>query len=199
MRIVTRTALALAAVAALAACDRSQPPAPAEPAAPAETPAAPAAPDGPSVADGGLAIEAEGLRIFDDTGAARAIPFGTPQATAIATVAASVGGAAPEVTTNSECGAGATQFAEFSNGLQLLFQNNQFQGWFVDEAGVTTVDGMGVGSTRASIESSRTVEMQADSTLGDEFTSGDVGGFLTDATPQGTVTSLYAGLTCFFR
>jgi hypothetical protein len=198
MRIASRTALTLAAVVALAACDRSQPAAPAEPAAPA-APAEPAAPVGPSVADGGLAIEAEGLRLFDDAGAARAIPFGTPQATAIQVVAASVGGAAPEVTTNTECGAGATQFAEFSNGLQLLFQNGQFQGWFVDEAGTTTVDGVGVGSTRASIESSRTVEIDADSTLGIEFTSGDIGGFLTDATPQGTVTSLYAGLTCFFR
>lgn len=197
MRIVTRTALALAAVMALAACDRSQTPAPAEPAAPAETAAT--ADDGPSVTDGGLAIEAEGLRLFDDTGAARAIPFGTPQATAISTVAASVGGAAPEVTTNEECGAGATQFAQFSNGLQLLFQNDQFQGWFVDKAGLTTADGMGVGSTRASIEDSRSVTVDAESTLGVEFDSGDVGGFLTDATPQGTVTGLYAGLTCFFR
>lgn len=197
MRIATRTALALAALVAVAACDRNATPAPAEPAAPATTPAADAA--GPSVSAGGLAIEAEGLRLFDDTGAARAIPFGTPQATAIAAVAASVGGAAPEVTTNSECGAGPVQFAEFSNGLQLAFQNDQFQGWFVDEAGVTTVDGMGVGSTRASIQESRTVEMQEDSTLGAEFSSGDLGGFLTNATPQGTVTSLYAGLTCFFR
>ena len=198
MRIATRTALALAALVAVAACDRTQTPAPAETAAPAATPAADTD-TGPSVSDEGLAIEAEGLRLFDDSGAARAIPFGTPQATAIAAVAASVGGAAPEVTTNSECGAGPTQFAEFSNGLQLLFQGGTFQGWFVDKAGMTTADGMGVGSTRASIEESRTIEMQEDSTLGAEFNSGDVGGFLTAATPQGTVTSLYAGLTCFFR
>jgi len=197
MRIVTRTALALTALVAVAACDRSATPAPAEPAAPATTAAVPDT--GPSVGDDGLAIEAEGLRVFDDAGAARAIPFGTPQATAIAAVAASVGGAAPQVTTNEECGAGPTQFAEFSNGLQLLFQGGTFQGWFVDEAGLTTVDGMGVGSTRASIEDSRTVEMQEDSSLGAEFSSGDVGGFLTAATPQGTVSSLYAGLTCFFR
>jgi len=198
MRIVTRTALALTAMVALAACDRNATPAPAEPAAPATATAGDAM-DGPSVSDGGLAIEAEGLRLFDDNGAARAIPFGTPQATAIAAVAASVGGAAPEVTTNAECGAGPTQFAEFSNGLQLLFQDGTFQGWFLDEAGLTTADGMGVGSTRASIETSRTVEMQEDSTLGAEFTSGDIGGFLTAGTAQGTVTSLYAGLTCFFR
>lgn len=202
MRIVTRTALALAAVAALAACDRNATPAPAEPAAPAASPAVAAKAEpaaGPSLAGGGLAIEGEGLRLFDEAGAARAIPFGTPQATAISVVAASVGGTAPEVTTNSECGAGPIQFAQFSNGLQLAFQNDQFQGWFIDKPGLTTVDGVGVGSTRASIEESRTVEMQEDNTLGAEFSSGDLGGFLTNATSQGTVNSLYAGLTCFFR
>lgn len=202
MRIATRTALALAALVTVAACDRTATPAPAEPAAPAATPAVAAKADasaGPSLPGGGLAIEGEGLRLFDDAGAARAIPFGTPQATAIAVVAASLGGPAPEVTTNSECGAGPVQFAGFPKGLQLAFQNDQFQGWYIDEPGVTTADGVGVGSTRASIEESRTVEMQEDSTLGAEFSSGDLGGFLTNATPQGTVTSLYAGLTCFFR
>lgn len=200
MRNAPRTALALAAaLLAVAACDRTATPAPAEPAAPPAAPAVAAPETEPGVAAGGLAIEAEGLRLFDAGGAARAIPFGTPQATAMAAVAASVGGPAPEVATNAECGAGPVQFAKFSNGLQLMFQDNQFQGWFIDKAGVTTVDGMGVGSTRASIEDSRTVEMQEDSTLGAEFSSGDIGGFLTEATPQGVVTGLYAGLTCFFR
>lgn len=197
MRIATRTALAFAALTVLAACDRTQtPPVAAESATPAAAPAE-AAPT-PAQSAGGLAIEGEGLRLFDATGAARAIPFGTPQATAIAAVAASVGGAAPQVTTNEECGAGPIQFAGFSNGLQLLFQNETFQGWFIDEAGLTTADGMGVGSTRASVEGSRTIEMVADTTLDGEFSSGDIGGFLTAETPP-TVSALYAGLTCFFR
>jgi len=198
MRIATRTALAFAALTVLASCDRTPtPPVAAEPA----TPAAAAAEGAPTPAQsvGGLAMEGEGLRLFDATGAARAIPFGTPQATAIAAVAASVGGAAPQVTTNEECGAGPIQFAEFSNSLQLLFQNETFQGWFIDKAGPTTADGMGVGSTRASVEGSRAIEMVADTTLDGEFSSGDIGGFLTAATPQGTVSALYAGLTCFFR
>lgn len=198
MRIVTRTALAFVAVAALAACDRSQAPAAAEPAAPAATPAADDT--GPSESDGGLAIEAEGLRMFSPSGSAREIPFGSPQETTIGLVVGFLGAReAPQVTTNSECGAGPIQFAEFSNGLQLLFQNDQFQGWFVREAGITTVDGMGVGSTRASIEESRTIEMQDDSTLGAEFDSGGVGGFLEGSGSTATVSGLYAGLTCFFR
>ncbi|WP_428152245.1 hypothetical protein [Brevundimonas sp.] len=197
MRIATRTALAFAALTVLAACDRTQTPPPAaEPATPATAPVEGAAT--PAQSAGGLAIEGEGLRLFDATGAARAIPFGTPQATAIAAVAASVGGAAPQVTTNEECGAGPTQFAQFSNGLQLLFQNETFQGWFIDKAGLTTVDGVGVGSTRAALEESGTVAMTPDSTLGAEFSLGEMGGFLSAPT-GGEVDSLYAGLTCFFR
>lgn len=198
MRIVASTALTLCTVIALGACDRSQPPAapepapaPVEKAAPAETP--------PVQSEGGLAIEGEGLRIFDSQGAARALPFGAPQATVIAAVAASTGRPAPSVTTNAECGAGPIQFAEFPNGLKLLFQDNIFKGWFIEEAGLTTTDGMGVGSTRAAITQSRTIEMVAGSTLDGEFTSGEIGGILSDATAQAKVTSLHAGLTCFFR
>jgi hypothetical protein len=197
MRNIARTALAIVAIAAVGACDRNQIPAPVEP---AETPAVAAAaePDTPALPGGGLAIEGEGLRIFDEAGAARAIPFGTPQATAIAAVAASTGFPAPAVTTNAECGAGPVQFAEFPNGLTLAFQDNIFQGWTADKPGLTTADGMGVGSTRASI-TARSIEMVAGSTLEGEFASGDLGGFFSAATPQGAVTSLYAGLTCFFR
>ena len=197
MLTIARTALAIAALAAVSACDRSQTPPPAEP--PAPPPAAVSAdPDSPALPGGGLAIEGEGLRIFDEAGAARAIPFGSPQATAIAAVSAATGFPAPPVTTNAECGAGPVQFAEFPNGLTLAFQNDTFQGWTVNRPGLTTVDGMGVGSTRASI-TARSVEMVAGSTLEGEFTSGDLGGFFSAANAQGTVTSLYAGLTCFFR
>lgn len=197
MRMTTRTALVFAAVAALAACNRAEQPAAAETPAPAAEAAAPAAePSAPAQA--GLAIEGEGLRIFDASGAARAIPFGTPQATALAAVAASVGGAAPEVTTNEECGAGPIQFAQFADGIQLLFQGETFQGWFLREPGLTTVNGIGVGSTRAALNEAFTVEMVPDSTLGFEFTAGELGGFLTADGAAGTVESLYAGLTCFF-
>lgn len=196
MRMTTRTALAFAAVAALTACNRAEQPAAAEPSAPAVEAAAPA--ETPAPAQAGLAIEGEGLRIFDASGAARAIPFGTPQATALAAVAASVGGAAPEVTTNEECGAGPIQFAQFSNSVQLLFQGGTFQGWFLREPGLTTVNGIGVGSTRAALNEAFTVEMVPDSTLGFEFTAGELGGFLTADGAAGTVESLYAGLTCFF-
>ncbi|OYX54852.1 MAG: hypothetical protein B7Y86_15190 [Brevundimonas subvibrioides] len=117
----------------------------------------------------------------------------------IAAVAASVGGAAPEVTTNSECGAGPVQFAQFGNGLQLAFQDSKFAGWTLDQEGLSTVDGVEVGMSRAALSANRTVEMQEDSTLGAEFSAGDISGFFASTAADSPVTSLYAGLTCFFR
>lgn len=198
MRWIARTPLALAVVVLMAACDRTPDPAAVEAAA---SPAAveTAAPPAPVQADGGLAIEGEGLRIFDETGAARALPFGTPQATVIAAVSAATGGMAPEQSTNEECGAGPTQFAGYTDGIQLLFQDEKFAGWFLDTPGLTTADGIGVGSTRAALDAARTVSLTQDSTLGIEFSAGDLGGFLTADGAAGAVASLHAGLTCFFR
>jgi hypothetical protein len=199
MRIANRTALAFAALAVLAACDRTQTPPVAEPAVPAaEAPSAQTA-TAPAQAAGGLAVEGEGLRIFDATGAARALPFEAPQATVVAAATASIGGAAPEQSTNDECGAGPIQFVEYANGLQLLFQDGKFGGWNLREPGLTTVDGVGVGMTRAALVEDHTIEIIADSTLDGEFTMGEMGGFLSGAGPDATVSSLYAGLTCFFR
>lgn len=198
MRSPLQLSLALAAIAVIAGCDRTADPVVSEPAAPA-APVGALAPEPPVQAEGGLAIEGEGLRIFDATGAARALPFGTPRATVIAAVTANTGGMAPEESTNSECGAGPTQFAGYTDGLQLLFQDEQFAGWFLDAPGLTTADGVGVGTTRAALDDARTVTLVPDSTLGVEFTAGDLGGFLTAEGSAGTVQSLHAGLTCFFR
>lgn len=199
MRLTTFNALALAAVVAVAACDRTPDPAAVETAAAESAPAEIAAPQAPARTEAGLAIEGEGLRIFDSTGAARALPFGTPQATVIAAVTATTGGVAPEESANAECGAGPTQFAQYQNGLQLLFQDEKFAGWFLREPGLTTVDGIGVGATRASLDAARTVTLTPNSTLGIEFAAGDLGGFLTADGAAGAVESLHAGLTCFFR
>lgn len=198
MRFIARTLLSFTAVVALVGCDRSIEPA--EEATDAGEVAAPAAtPVAPAQAAGGLAIEGEGLRIFDTEGAARALPFGTPQETVINAVTATTGGVAPDQSTNAECGQGPVQQAAYANGLQLLFQDGEFKGWFLREAGLTTVDGIGVGTTRSALNAARTVEIQPDSTLGIEFTAGDIRGFLTSADGSGSVKSLWAGDSCFFR
>jgi len=193
---LARTALTLATLLALGACD-STTEAPSTAPPPAAEPEA--APETAEAAQGGLALEGEGLRAFTAQGSARPLPFGMSQDMVLTAVSTLLGAETPQVTTNSECGAGPTQFAEYPNGLQLAFQDDKFAGWFLDEAGLTTADGVGVGSSRTDLQSARVVEMIPDSTLGAEFSSGDLGGMLSSDAPDATIEALYAGLTCFFR
>ena len=196
---LARTALTLAALLALGACDSStEAPSPA-PVPAAEPEGASTAKEPAEAAQGGLALEGEGLRAFTAQGSARALPFGMSQDMVLTAVSTLLGSDTPAVSTNSECGAGPTQFAEYPPGLQLAFQDDNFAGWFLDEAGLTTADGVGVGTSRADLQSARVVEMIPDSTLGAEFSSGDLGGMLSSDAPDATVEALYAGLTCFFR
>lgn len=198
MIIRTHTLVAVALIA-LAACDQaSQAPEPTTgTTAPAETPSV----EEPQrlATQGGLTIDGEGLRHFSPEGAATPIPFGTAQNAVLTAVAASLGGNAPAIRTNGECGAGPTQFVRFRNGLQLDFQAQRFVGWTLDQPGLTTADGVGVGSARSTVEDSRTVELVPNSTLGVEFSSGDLGGFFDGNGADAKVVSLYAGQTCFFR
>jgi len=191
---LTRTVLTLAALFALGACDNATDTPPA-----ATAPAAPVATEPTAEATGSLAIEGEGLRAFTVEGSARPLPFGTSREATLAAVSTMLATPAPELTTNTECGAGPTRFAEYGNGLQLAFQGDRFVGWFLDQPGLTTADGIGVGTSRTDLQSTRTIEMIPDSTLGVEFSSGDLGGFLSSDAPDARVESLYAGLTCFFR
>jgi len=193
MIVTNRVAITVAAVLAVAACSKAETP------GAVETHAAAPVPPVPAQTERSLSIEGEGLRLFSATGSATPIPFGTPLANVLAAVTTAVGGATPQVTTNAECGEGPVQFAEFSNGLKLAFQDDKFAGWFLDAAGLTTADGVGVGTTRAALDAARTVEIDPESTLGVEFQAGDLGGFLTADGAAGTVESLYAGTTCFFR
>lgn len=192
---LARTLLTLAAVLALGACNNAtEVPAPAP-----EPEAGPSGQQAPDAAAAGLALDGEGLRGFTAQGSGRALPFGMPQDSVLTAVSTLLDTPTPEVTTNSECGAGPMQFAAYPDGLQLAFQDGRFAGWFIEKAGLTTVDGVGVGSGRAQLEAARRVEPVPDSTLGVEFSSGGLGGFLSSEAPDATVESLYAGLTCFFR
>jgi len=149
-----------------------------------------------------LALATDGLQVVDTaSGSTRTIAFGRPMDGAVAAVSRTTGERATEDGTNSECGAGPARIVAFGDGLQLLAQDDRFAGWEVDEAGHTTQDGIGVGTTRAVLN-----EAQArivPSTLGTEWSIGEgeaaLGGLLSDATPNGRVTALWAGLTCHFR
>ena len=190
-RIAVTATLALLALAACnSAADSDAPPPP-----PADQVVAPAAPE-PK-----LAIEGEGLRLFNaETGSARPIAFGTPKAQVIAALAFR---GAPALGTNEECGAGPLGYANWPDGLGLLFDGDKFAGWSLDgrDEGadkLTTASGVGIGSTRAEVADSLAITVE-ESTLGTEFAADDLGGLFDGKGSDAKVTNLWAGVTCVFR
>ena len=177
----------LVTVALTSACDRA--------AQPAATPAEPAVSPAPAT-NTGIALDPEGIRLINaETGSTTLLSFGSPAEQAHTAIAATRADQAAEQGTNSECPPGAMDYSQW-NDLTLWFQNGQFVGWAVDEPGPNTLTGIGVGATRVQLERDYTIEWVPDSTLGTEFMAGDMSGIIGD---DGTITNLWAGMSCNFR
>ena len=169
------------------------PPAPAAPVA-APAPTAPA-----EAATPALALDGEGLRLFDRaTGSARPIAFGTTQQ---ATLAALAFRGPPGSGTQSECGAGALDYAAWPDGLKLYFQRGKFVGWAADGRGkgaLATAAGVGPGSSRSALTDAYAATFTK-TTLGTEFAAGGIYGLLDGPGPAATISDLWAGASCNFR
>ncbi|MCB2085345.1 MAG: aspartate-semialdehyde dehydrogenase [Sphingomonadaceae bacterium] len=131
-----------------------------------------------------------------------ALAFGSPRK-AVESELAKILGPATLRNSNDECGAGPMEFSDFRGGLTTNFQDGRLVGWYFEgEKGVVIATGKGitVGSPEGELVAAYNVEMQEDSTLGDEFyTESGIGGFLTGENGNKSVESLYAGINCFFR
>lgn len=191
-------ALPLAAVAALmlAACG----PTATDDAAAPETPAAEDAAtdaDADAQVTPALALDGEGLRLVDpESGSTRLIPFGGPQAETLAALAGSRG-APTETGTNAECPPGPLAYSQFGEQTMVYFQDGAFVGWFTRDPNLTTMNGIGPGSTRADLDASGSDIELTETSLGQEFDAGGVYGIMNvDAS---AVDLLWAGANCFAR
>ena len=213
---MNRILIPLAAIAVVGACS-DQPSASANDAAPAKTEATPAetiaaqgspadrsAPPAAPVARPALAVDGEGLRLFNPaTGSARPLPFGTAQADVMTALALR---GPPGTGRQEECGAGPLDFAAWPDGLKLYFQSSKLVGWALDGRAANpagppalgTAASIGPGSTRAEPEAAH-VATVTQSSLGTEFVSGDMAGVLDGRGPQAKITDMWAGAACVMR
>ncbi len=148
-----------------------------------------------SLADAKIVVDANGVGAKGDP-----MRFGTLR-TDVDHTLESAFGSAPNTTGNDECGAGPMEFSQFGP-LQVGYQDDKLAGWFLGKGqGVVTSDGVAPGVTSLeSLKLERQVQ-ELDTTLDGEFqyTSADYGTITGFADPDGTITGLAAGVTCFFR
>lgn len=170
-------------------------------AAPAPAPSASITAEAAETAVPALNLAPDELTLVLENGSARHVTFGMDKATATQMITAALGNPI-EQDTNQDCGAGKLDYAGFRQGLSLYFQDGKFAGWDLDgrENGkFTTANGIGIGMTRAALEDSGTEVSVEESSIGQEFTAGDLSGLLSSAAPSGKVTNLWAGVTCIAR
>lgn len=202
---------ALAAMLMLGACNPSEPPAATgvtndiDAAAATEDPGedigVPVAVATPVQTSLLLSLAPDGLRLVDgDSGKTYPIDFGTPRQDALDRVM-KARGAVVDQGDNDECGAGPLSYANFGGNLSLLFQEGKFAGWSINEGGdakVTTMDGIGLGSTRKALGSAYQITVE-ESTIGTEFNAGDLSGLLSGKGDDAKITDIWAGVTCIAR
>lgn len=145
-----------------------------------------------------LAVEGEGLRLFDaSSGSSRPLPFGLSEAEVMRIVTRALEAEPYETGGNVECG---VRYANWAEGITLRFTTRDgFVGWSLrDGSRFTTASGIGLGSTRAELESSYDAEVFA-SSIGEEFVAGGMAGILDSPSPDARVQHLWAGVSCIAR
>ncbi|NBO31054.1 MAG: hypothetical protein EBV05_05435 [Cyanobacteria bacterium WB6_1B_304] len=150
-----------------------------------------------------LTLDAGGVRVINTTtGNTRLVPFGMKENQAIP-ILTTLKGKPNQRGTNSECGAGSLGFSTWSDGLTLYFSNGRFAGWFVDgrkknAQQLQTMAGVGVGSSATQLNQAYAVKI-IQSSLGTEFSAGNLSGLLSGGKPTDRVTDMWSGTTCIFR
>ena len=148
-----------------------------------------------------LALSGDGLQLVgDQTGSTNPLVFGTEMAL-VEEAVTSILGAPLESVENSECGSGPQTITQWPNGLTLHAAGGEFIGWSASantDAALTTMAGVGIGSTRSDLEAAYAVEV-SESSLGTEFSTGDLFGILSSSGPDAVIENLWAGTVCNFR
>lgn len=173
----------------------SEAPAGAEPTLP--TAAEPEAADEAADEGGQLVLEGGSLGFASDSGSISRLEFGTDGAMAVRAVEGILG-AVTGTQTLDDCGLEVTTWTGFS----VYTGPRGFVGWSNNAATapeVSTANGIALGITRAALEESGSVVDVGESTLGTEFTIGELAGLLSGSTADARVTDLWSGEVCIAR
>ncbi|SHE50844.1 hypothetical protein [Flavisolibacter ginsengisoli] len=159
-----------------------------------------------------LALTSNALQLVDAiTGSTKEIIYGVPYKQIVTIVRNILEREPAKVGVNTECGAGPLKMASWSNGLTLVFKETKrdngewlFAGWFASkpqhkETKLSTMAGVGVGSTLAELKSAYEISVSK-TTLGQEFAvKSGFYGLLSGIGDDATIDAMWSGVSCNFR
>lgn len=151
-----------------------------------------------------LALSGEGLDLVDPiSGSTRHLPF-DGDADAVVAAVTRISGAPSQRAVNGECGAGPMEFVTWNDGLSVLIQQQGFRGWSMNQRPgnaalpLTTISGIGLGSTRSALEAV-TVITVSETSLGTEFSAAGLNGLFAPAMADAPIIAMWSGVSCVFR
>jgi hypothetical protein len=154
---------------------------------------------GPERGAASIVLAPDGLTIGGGAGAPKRLAFGGAQAGVLGDVGAALG-EAKEQGNQEECPAGPLYQASYESGLQVVFQDGEFVGWFARERSrFRTAQGIGPGSTVSELKKAYPSTTVEESSLGHEFAAGELYGVATGPVDTATVEVMFAGTNCIFR
>ena len=158
-----------------------------------------------------LSLTSDALQLVNSqTGSTREISFGKPLDETVETINKVLQIKVSSIDINTECGAGPLKMAVWKNGLNLIFKEQKsnkewpFAGWYLGKAAgnlqrLTTMAGIGIGSSRQEMESAYIIKVNKTS-IGFEFsTSSGLYGIFDGPGKNAKITDMWSGLTCIFR
>ena len=158
-----------------------------------------------------LSLTSDALQLVNSlTGSTLEISFGKPLDETVETINKVLQIKVSSIGINTECGAGPLKMAVWKNGLNLFFKEQksnkewQFAGWYLGKTAgnlqrLTTMAGVGIGSSRQEMESAYIIKVNKTS-IGYEFsTSSGLYGIFDGPGKNAKITDMWSGLTCIFR
>jgi len=142
-------------------------------------------------------LRPDGLGFTDGGSSTSALPFGADAVTVRTAVDRALleGSEIP----TPDCGPGSSTVQH--ENLFLLLQDGDFVGWVTGSPGLTTGDGLAVGTTLVELREALPGVVVTQGTLGPEWSTveGGLAGFLDGTDDSSIVNRMAAGVRCLFR
>jgi hypothetical protein len=148
-----------------------------------------------------VVLEAGGLGFLVGSSSIRHLPFASTDKATIRTALVNALGA-PVKEQDQSCGSGPIHSMRWA-AITVYVGSDKLVGWFVSAGATpktTSADGIGIGTTLATLRKAHPDVKVEKTSLGDEWSVGtDLGGTLTKNASTGTINAIFSGDACIAR